>query len=220
MFRGHIAVLFGVLINASISFSAAGTESSAQLVLLAQETAIDFGDDDGPFALDGSCGDPRFDGPGMSPTPLIEEDIFHDATDCREASAAGSIKLLDRSTAFVGPSLSGTWVIRQNAGLFFTLEGELEFPGISHGPVRATYFSGTSTGTESGELFGELEGTVLTGEWTRQGGSTRCTTGVHGSSMWGRFRFEFNQDMSEFTGLHGVCDGPLDRSWNGELFPD
>src|SRR5688572_18047025 len=45
----------------------------------------DFGDDTGKYARDGECDDMRFSGPGMTSTPLLDEDIKHDATDCRAA---------------------------------------------------------------------------------------------------------------------------------------
>lgn len=52
-----------------------------------------FGDDDGDFALDEECDDPRFNGKGMTVTELLAEDIMHDATDCRAAWEAGDIRL-------------------------------------------------------------------------------------------------------------------------------
>lgn len=54
---------------------------------------IEFGDDASPFAGDGECDDPRFEGPGMTQTPLLDRDIGHDASDCRAAFAAGTIAL-------------------------------------------------------------------------------------------------------------------------------
>jgi hypothetical protein len=45
----------------------------------------DFGDDNGNYSKDGECDDMRFSGPGMTSTPLLDEDIKHDATDCRAA---------------------------------------------------------------------------------------------------------------------------------------
>lgn len=54
---------------------------------------IDFGDDEGEWSLDGECDDKRFTGPGMTDTVLLDEDVGHDATDCRKAFKAGSITL-------------------------------------------------------------------------------------------------------------------------------
>ncbi|MFS4438209.1 hypothetical protein ACMA5I_08345 [Paracoccaceae bacterium GXU_MW_L88] len=55
--------------------------------------AIDWGSDTSDFAQDGECDDPRFMGPGMTDTPLVETDIRADATDCRAAYEAGRISL-------------------------------------------------------------------------------------------------------------------------------
>lgn len=53
----------------------------------------DFGDDEGAWAHDDECDDPRFEGEGMTTTELLQEDILHDATDCRLAWEAGTIEL-------------------------------------------------------------------------------------------------------------------------------
>lgn len=54
--------------------------------------AIDFGDDTSEWAKDGECDDPRFAG-AASAAELIDEDIRKDATDCRAAYEAGTVKL-------------------------------------------------------------------------------------------------------------------------------
>ena len=54
---------------------------------------VDFGDDNGAWANDNECDDSRFEGPGMTATPLLDEDIRHDATDCRTAFEAGQLQL-------------------------------------------------------------------------------------------------------------------------------
>ena len=54
---------------------------------------VDFGDDSGSWANDGECDDPRFTGPGMTTTTLLDEDILHDATDCQQAYEAGGLTL-------------------------------------------------------------------------------------------------------------------------------
>ncbi len=74
----------------------------AGLLVLASDTAapetalsnLDFGDDEGDWANDGECDDKRFEGPGMTNTPLLDEDIGHDATDCRLAFEAGRLSLV------------------------------------------------------------------------------------------------------------------------------
>lgn len=59
----------------------------------------DFGDDSSEWANDGECDDPRFTGPGMTLTPLLDSDRGRDATDCRNAFVAGTITLAGESAA-------------------------------------------------------------------------------------------------------------------------
>lgn len=65
------------------------------IALPASAQNVDFGDDSGQWARDGECDDMRFEGAGMTNTPLVQADILADATDCRAAYDAGTI-------AFVG----------------------------------------------------------------------------------------------------------------------
>jgi hypothetical protein len=53
--------------------------------------APNFGDDNGAFSNDGECDDMRFEGAGMTSTPLLDSDIRHDATDCRVAFNQGRL---------------------------------------------------------------------------------------------------------------------------------
>ena len=57
----------------------------------APASAVDFGDDTSEWANDGECDDPRFAGDGMTSTTLLDSDILHDATDCRQAYEAGRL---------------------------------------------------------------------------------------------------------------------------------
>lgn len=63
------------------------------LPALAQD--IDFGDDASQWANDGQCDDMRFQGEAMTPTILLDADMGHDATDCRDAYAAGMLSLVE-----------------------------------------------------------------------------------------------------------------------------
>lgn len=56
-------------------------------------TSIEFGDNSSAFANDGECDDPRFEGDGMA-VVSFDEDIAHDANDCRAAFEAGTITLI------------------------------------------------------------------------------------------------------------------------------
>ena len=53
-----------------------------------------FGDDEGEWAEDSECDDPRFRGQGMTDTTLLEDDVMHDASDCQEAWESGDLKLI------------------------------------------------------------------------------------------------------------------------------
>mgnify|MGYP000566094115 CR=1 FL=1 len=57
-------------------------------------TSFAFGDDDGDYAKDGQCDDPRFVGAGMaSMDSLLIDDVLHDASDCKAAFDAGELSL-------------------------------------------------------------------------------------------------------------------------------
>jgi hypothetical protein len=80
---------------------------SALLVLIslgepALAQSIDFGDDGSRWSNDGECDDPRFEGPGMTQTPLLDTDIGHDATDCQGAFNAGQIVVVGGSAPVKG----------------------------------------------------------------------------------------------------------------------
>jgi hypothetical protein len=62
----------------------------------ASQAQPDFGDDTSQWAKDGECDDPRFQGAGAAQT-LLEEDLGHDAADCRKLFAAGRILLRSAS---------------------------------------------------------------------------------------------------------------------------
>ena len=53
---------------------------------------LSFGDDTGDWARDGECDDPSFEGPGMGATDS-QEHLLSDASDCRDAFAAGTVRL-------------------------------------------------------------------------------------------------------------------------------
>jgi hypothetical protein len=56
------------------------------------QAQLNFGDDDSTWAMDGECDDPRFEGVGMAAV-AFEEDVAHDATDCRALLDEGRIQL-------------------------------------------------------------------------------------------------------------------------------
>ena len=56
---------------------------------------INFGDNSSQWANDGECDDPRFEGTGMTQTPLLDEDAYRDANDCLAAWRTGGLRMAD-----------------------------------------------------------------------------------------------------------------------------
>ena len=81
--------LFRKLVAAGFLAASGGFASIAH----AQPSLPDFGDDASRWAKDNECDDPRFEGPGMSPGLSLDDDIGHDATDCRAAWRTHDIAL-------------------------------------------------------------------------------------------------------------------------------
>ncbi len=54
---------------------------------------IDFGNDSSTWAHDGECDDPRFEGEGVA-SYLVDEDLYRDATDCRNLFNKGLVRLI------------------------------------------------------------------------------------------------------------------------------
>lgn len=54
---------------------------------------IIWGDDASRYSKDGECDDKRFQGAGMTKTPLLDADVKHDASDCRAAYIDGRLQL-------------------------------------------------------------------------------------------------------------------------------
>lgn len=63
----------------------------------------DFGDDESEWAMDGECDDKRFVGPAMTSSEMQDEDIGHDATDCRTAWQNGKVRLIGSNRAAEAP---------------------------------------------------------------------------------------------------------------------
>jgi hypothetical protein len=78
---------------------AAGNAAPQAVAAAPAGGAVDFGDDSSRWANDNECDDKRFAGPGMTATPLLDEDIGHDATDCRTAFESGRLRLAGADAA-------------------------------------------------------------------------------------------------------------------------
>lgn len=84
-----------ILIEDDILHDATDCRKLAEAGLISYwgDVPLDFGSDSGDYTRDGECDDPRFAGPGMTDTPLLQEDILADATDCKAAYDAGKLRL-------------------------------------------------------------------------------------------------------------------------------
>ena len=81
-------------VTACLALAACGSDQPSEVDPTTDISAVDFGNDNGDWANDDECDDPRFEGPGMTATPLLDEDIGHDASDCRAAYEAGELQLV------------------------------------------------------------------------------------------------------------------------------
>jgi len=132
--REDMSRLFRKLVAAGFLAASSGLAPAAY----AQPSPPDFGDDASRWSNDSECDDPRFEGEGMSPGLSLDDDIGHDATDCRAAWGSGSIALASLIDAdapdfgddasdwakddecddprFEGPGMTGTTLLDQDIG--------------------------------------------------------------------------------------------------------
>ena len=105
----------------------------AQAQDVAFQTPVVFGDDASEWSNDGECDDPRFVGEGMTSTPLMAEDAFHDASDCEAAFEIGAVRL--RTEDDPSPEVTSSLMQLQHDGVdfgddsgLFTNDGECDDP--------------------------------------------------------------------------------------------
>ena len=90
-----IAVAAVPLASCGASGGDTGALSEADLQARAPASSVDFGNDSSEWSNDGECDDPRFRGPGMTATPVLDEDTRADASDCRAAYERGELVLIE-----------------------------------------------------------------------------------------------------------------------------
>ncbi len=86
-------LLFDDLMRDASDCSAGYEAGTLTLIGIGADGTVEFGDDNGEWAHDSECDDMRFEGPGMTTTPLLNDDIMHDASDCRTAYNAGLLTI-------------------------------------------------------------------------------------------------------------------------------
>ena len=150
---------------------------------------IDFGDDSSEWSNDTECDDPRFDGPGMTTTPLFITDAYADASDCEAAYNAGDIWPRDSviaSTAFYGIDFgddSGDW----------PNDGECDDPRFE-GPAMASDPSDS-------DLYGDATDCMLAFSIGDVGYRGTEAGGAATSGQDGSYDYEDHSDIS-FDGIY------------------
>ena len=76
-----------------LTMGAAAAPSASGSYAASGVNHVMWGDDASKFSRDGECDDKRFEGQGLTDTPLLDSDVKHDATDCRTAFAQGRLTL-------------------------------------------------------------------------------------------------------------------------------
>ena len=99
-------------------------------------------------------------------------------------------------------------------GVWDTSEGTWQ-PGLTGNELFGSYSS------DGGRIFGALSGMVLNGYWAENSSNVRCSSERDGTFYWGRVRFNFNQDFSQFVGAWSYCaDTPTGENWIGTRRPE
>lgn len=130
--------------------------------------AIDFGDDNGDWANDNECDDMRFMGAGMTSTPLLNDDIMHDASDCRNAFNAGQLTLA--ATIPAGPVLMIDGINFGDDNGDWTNDGECDDPrfegvGMTTTPLLFDDVLHDATDCSAGYVAGTLTLIGVAEDW-------------------------------------------------------
>ena len=147
---------------------------------------VAFGDDSGEWAFDGECDDPRFWGETMA-HGLRRGNLFGDATDCREAFEAGSIRLfsVELLRQLKPDALPGDEALGDDSGEW-AFDGECDDPRFG-GDAMADGLQDEGMkhdATDCGKAL--LDGTVAIRAFTE---------------------FELGGDSGDWSG-NGVCNDP------------
>lgn len=181
-----------VLVSAVIGLAA--LPATAQVA----EKPVMFGDDTSEWANDGECDDPRFIGNGMTNTPLVEGDRFHDATDCQTAFDAGTIRLAPEATP--GPATaidfgddSSTW----------SGDGECDDPRFGGDGMTSTVLLETDRRRDATDCSAAFEaGTIyLLSDAPQAPDAPQVSTNISSSGV------DFGTDEGAWAN-DGECDDP------------
>lgn len=126
--------------------------SALGLLFVPPAVAVDFGNDSSQWANDGECDDPRFTGPGMTSTPLLDEDILADATDCRRAFEAGRITLRNK-----GVGLHRSGIDFGDDASQWANDGECDDPRFTGPGMTSTALLDSDTGHDATDCRNAFE---------------------------------------------------------------
>jgi len=174
----------------------------AALLMVAAPAAaqnVDFGDDSSMWANDGECDDPRFEGPGMTSTTLLDSDIRADATDCRTAFEAGELWLKGD-----GPATAPTTGLVTHEGIDFgddssgwANDGECDDPRFRGPGMSATRAHFGNIGADATDCLAAF-----------QAGDVAMRHEVAGPTTYDGI--DFGDDSGDWSN-DGECDDPRFR---------
>lgn len=158
---------------------------------------IDFGDDSSMWANDGECDDPRFEGPGMTSTILLDSDIRADATDCRTAFEAGQLSLKATAPAPAGGSMMHDGIDFGDDSSGWANDGECDDPRFRGPGMSATRAH-----------FGNIRADATDCLAAFQAGDVALRHAVAGPTTYDGI--EFGDDSGDWSN-DGECDDPRFR---------
>ncbi|WP_139792301.1 hypothetical protein [Henriciella litoralis] len=136
--------------------------------------AVEFGDDDSFFSLDGECDDARFIGEAMADGPYWAESMFHDATDCKDGMDAGELRLRGDGDPSIEEVTEDEELTEDDIELFDQLAALLEGGDLDDSdpadidapPADGIRFNGVNFGDDEGSFSndGECDDPRFTGE--------------------------------------------------------
>lgn len=165
-------------------------------IALPEASRLAFGDDTSKWAVDGECDDPRFEGPGMTATPLLDADRLRDATDCRTAYESGTVTLRAGAAAVAAPAplVHGGVVLGDDASAFAN-DGECDDRRFT-GQGMAGSLRWDESGHDATDCRAGLEsGNLKLWDWDEARAAANCPL------------IDFGTDASDYAG-DGECDDP------------
>lgn len=167
-----------------------GGTTPADIAIATPVNAIDFGDDSSDWANDGECDDPRFSGTG-SAAETLDADIRKDATDCKAAYEAGTVKLAEATDTTVATTGE---IDYGDDSSDWANDGECDDPRFS-----GTGVAGELLDADKGHDATDCRAAVEAGTATFNGGDVAATVASD--------EIDYGQDTSEWAN-DGECDDP------------